>query len=276
VVGDLHGHLPRLQALLLAENLIGVCDCSDKQNDSCEHCYNGLEPINREETAVLLLGDVIHADEASQERDLDCLKGAVCWVDVILWGNHDRAVFQDQHTFGNYAPPLLATRQLLNKLHSRGRLLLAASVYGTLLTHAGLHEQWGSQTAEAAHDNPQTLAISFNSQDQQWFANRAEPMPMRDDVGAIRGGDSPCGGILWRHIKEPLYDGFPQVFGHSADQTNHLIRYGGAHAWNPVLRQEQDSLCIDIGGRGGQPGDECLAGIYLPDGALVRADLDIG
>src|ERR1035438_3170973 len=81
VIGDCHGHLDRLEALLLQEGIIR--ECAD----------SGPVRYNRE-VEVVQLGDLGHYGD-TQARDRSIWAHAPSWLDVILWGNHDRS---EEHT----------------------------------------------------------------------------------------------------------------------------------------------------------------------------------
>lgn len=248
VIGDVHGHVDRLEALLLKAG------CKDK------------------ECKVVQLGDLGHfGDSGSPTGDAMCWQHAKDgWIDYVLWGNHDRAVVDRRHEFGGYATPRPEIKHMMRLMEAEGRLFFAIEAHGWLLTHAGLHAQFKFQN-NCPIDKMNVGEISdwlnqFNL-DGEGVTLSIDDHNSRDGVvnaiGGTRGGWSSYGGILWRDITEKLY-GIPQVFGHSASRK-HKIR-GEKDLW----------WCVDIGGKGGKddPDAECLAGIWLPSQEIVRVDMN--
>jgi hypothetical protein len=127
--------------------------------------------------------------------------------------------------------------------------------------------------------DPVAFADWINGIEDPDAISHPEQEAVRDCIGKKRGGRVPHGGILWRDISEKLFDGFPQVFGHSADWKEHQVRYCSRawHTRDPEHYAEHHeglaSYCVDIGGKGDNPGDNCLAGVWLPEGRVVRVDL---
>lgn len=235
----MHGHIDRLEALL---------DKADPKG---------------QDARIIQLGDLGHFGYDTQFGDTEAwhcaCKGL---VDLVLWGNHDRAVVDANHKFGGYCPPAAEIKHMMRTMESEGRLQFAEEAHGWLLTHAGLHKAIEFQgVPEESMDLHDARSIA------DWINNQAKldrPHPVMDAVGRERGGSSPHGGILWRDITEPLWDGVPQVFGHSAS-TFHVVR-GDEGEW----------YCIDIGGKGGSSDLDanCLAGIWLPSQEIVRVDME--
>lgn len=285
VLGDLHGHFDRFELLLMQEGLIDRCErCDgageiDPQLVECPDCHgDGWERIRRDEVEVVLVGDIGHWGRGgSPTGDLMTLRAAIHWADVILWGNHDRAVVDPVHCFSGYITPDRETHILFDKADWK----LAHAAHGFLITHAGLHHQFKFQpnVSAAIKEDPQVFADWINEISHPDSEGSVDQFAVRDAVSARRGGGSSAGGILWRDIEEKLYSGFPQVFGHSADHAKHAVRYctQSANTRSFVSIPEGIdviSYCVDVGGKGDRPGDNCLAGIYLPDKTIVRIDLD--
>lgn len=291
-VGDVHGHLDRLEALLKQEGIIGECPkcwgTGDKlpvkvdlpQMAVVEICPNcdgdGITRINHDVT-VVQLGDLGHFGEsASPTGDMLCYSFAhKGWVDIVLWGNHDRAVVAENHAFAGYLPPSPETKHLMTMLANEGRYLLAYEAHGFLLTHAGLHAAFRDQPVpENIKADPGVFAdwINQGAEPQGLFSISKNIMAVRDAVGVHRGGSSRYGGILWRDISEKLYMGFRQVFGHSASRDA-TVQYvwekghtGKPEACGNVKPGQGWSYCVDLGGRD----NGLLAGIWLPDERIVQ------
>lgn len=294
VIGDLHGHYDRLEALLTQEGIVGTCpDCEGMgdiliaQPDNtqfCDRCQgDGIARIDFD-TKVILVGDVGHFGVGgSATGDLITWKAALAWTDVILWGNHDRAVFEPQHEHRGLDKGFPETLHLIKIALAEGKLKLAVEDHGFLITHAGVHPgifNKGNLPDEIA-DNPSKFADWINEinapedfidprEGQNYHQNL-----VRDAISNRRGGRHPYGGILWRDIEEALYKGFRQIFGHSADYKEYQVRYCYDHVntRKPDLITDP-SYCIDVGGKGDKIEENCLAGIYLPDETIVRVDLN--
>jgi hypothetical protein len=268
VIGDVHGHLDRLAALLEQEGIV-----RDNGNGNGE-----WERVNHD-VEVVQLGDLGHFGRGgSPSGDRLCYDIADEWLDVILWGNHDRAVFDGGHAFSGYEHPRPEVRLLMLDLVDSGKLRWAHSSHGHLFTHAGLHAAFAKNNAPVDKTNPEDVAQWING--YLGGEDSLDFKAVRNAIGFIRGGRSSAGGILWRDISENLYTKFPQVFGHSADHKNHDVRYcwekGNTRKLESFPDTEKNvSYCIDIGGKGGRefPEGECLMGLWLPEGKIVRVDL---
>jgi hypothetical protein len=293
VIGDVHGHLDRLEALLKQEGLLVRCEWCDGGQvfggsathmdlRDCGHCKGLGQRRAKADTAVVQLGDLGHFGiDASPTADLLCYKYVTenHWADVVLWGNHDRAQIDNGHAFSGFLRNHEALHYI-KMLHNEGRLQLAYEAYGFLITHAGLAGAFRDQpVVDEYKTSPQTLADWLNVQDLLTIGGEdcdEQAQAIRDAIGTRRGGPVPTGGILWRDIEEKLYDGFRQIFGHSADRKKHQVRYCAKNLAtrdaSSVVPRNGWSYCIDIGGKG-EPGADCLAGIWLPSEKIVRVDL---
>lgn len=299
VIGDIHGHLDRFEALLKQEGLIDRCDnCGGGGeiwgpdpneapeylsgdaaiSEECKFCDGfGIARVDEGANHIVLLGDIGHFGLlTSQQADFMSYQVADLWADTILWGNHDRAVVQEEHAFRGYGPPLPETKHLMQILRHERKLKLAFAAHGFLFTHAGLHLSWrDTETAVSFdHDDPVEIAAWLNVNDELWFNDRDYDMALwgvRDAIAHKRGGRADAGGILWRDVNEKLYtwspdhpERFRQVFGHSADKE-HAVRFCGEQRFTRKLdpRDENPSYCIDVGGKGDNKGDDCLAGLWI-------------
>lgn len=298
VIGDVHGHLDRLEALLRQEGIIGECPvCRGRGDDGgtppwpvdkitgicaaiCPTCDgDGVARLNRD-VKVIQLGDLGHFGSernamgetipGSSGADFLCWDAAVRkhWVDVILWGNHDAAVVDDTHEFGGFITPPLETLHLIKMAAEEGRLKLAEEAHGFLLTHAGLHSSFKHQKdvpGETKWD-PRDMADWLNEkQAVDETEGLAEDNPeaksfeaIRDAIGSSRNGRSAAGGILWRDASEGLYDGYRQIFGHSAKEK--IRKYESPKGW---------SYCIDVGSQH----NGWLVGMWLPSEEIVEVKL---
>lgn len=236
VIGDVHGHLDRLVALL---NKAGFIDSR-----------GGFTSLTRE-VEVIQLGDLGHYGADTRQNDLAVWTyAASCpWLKV-LWGNHDMSVFRTDHTFRGYTEPDSRTRRLMEE---KG-LLFSTVRHGYLLTHAGLHPSYVPLSADAAAqayvDRTKFMSTLINLTCE----GASLPVPIRDDIASYRGGWAQQGGILWRDYREPLAD-IPQVYGHSRSYD---------------IRQDGNCWCIDVADREG----DSLAGIWLPSMKVVAVGAD--
>ena len=286
VIGDVHGHFDRLEALLKQEGILGECSSCDGLGQipgvvldvapdgiqtwsECTSCEgDGQRRINHD-VNVVQLGDLGHfgGSTGSPGGDVLCYQYAPRWLDLLLWGNHDRAVIDTYHIFSGFETPGMEVKHMMHGLYAMDKLRVAHAAHGFLITHAGLHAQWKQQPGvDVDKNDPYAVAEWLN--DNDWWPNGDKPespaTPVIDAIGYRRGGPSPYGGILWRDRNEKLYDGFPQVFGHSADKDG-LVRRFSHDAFDPTGKH----WCIDIGGKM----NARLAGIWLPSQKIVRIDL---
>lgn len=227
IIGDVHGHYDRLYRLLLNEGII----------DSTENRIN-------HDVEVVQLGDLGHFGgvSGSPTGDRMCYEMADKWLDVLLWGNHDRAVIDESSAFRGYVHPGYKVGRIMHRLIDSGKLRMAHAAHGYLLTHAGLHPGYADKSVQG---DAGKLADWINE----------NPGPVWSDIGITRGGRAPTGGILWRDAFEKLDESVPQIFGHSAaDNVRKYFNKSGA------------SYCIDTGGKH----NGRLAGIWLPDRKVVE------
>lgn len=277
-IGDVHGHLLRFVRLLEQEGLIGPCPGCDGMGRvdivepsgeviECPECEGTCMVRARHDVEIIMLGDVGHFGYGgSPTGDMITYEYAERFADLILWGNHDRAVFSPRHIFSGYERPRPETANKMVELQKKGKMALAADRHGYLLTHAGLHAAFKyNKVEDRLKSDPNAFA--------EWINGISDPLADVDEgefdkVGVVdsvyhrRGGSSQAGGILWRDFEEKLYDGFRQVFGHSASREHKVRRSKTGYG-----------ICIDIGGKKEAGADNCLAGIYLPSEKVVRVDL---
>jgi hypothetical protein len=124
VIGDVHGHLDRLEALLKQEAFLVWCEeCQgggqlvdghhpadndfgwDYDYKDCDKCGGLGWSRERKEVTIVQLGDLGHfGADASPTGDTLCYKYVTDnrWADIVLWGNHDRALVDSQHIFNGY------------------------------------------------------------------------------------------------------------------------------------------------------------------------------
>ena len=279
VIGDLHGHYDRLEALLKQEGIIGRCPiCHGSgiiHNSECPSCVgDGICRINHD-VEIVLLGDIGHFGQSgSPTGDLLTWRAATLWADVILWGNHDRATIASQHAHRGLLMPGPETKSWMVRAESEGKLKLAHSSHGFLFTHAGLHLAFRDQKVDESLKTDPTAFADWINESENSESPSADQIAIRDAISVRRNGNARYGGILWRDINEKLYGGFRQIFGHSADHKERMVRYcdRNIHTRHPDMI-ENPSYCIDIGGKDDRGPQACLMGIWLPEERIVRIDL---
>lgn len=253
VIGDVHGHYDRLEALLLQE---GILD-----SKVSPYYLGGYPEINKSihrrrinhDIEVIQVGDLGHFGKEHPTGDEMCYDAAREWIDILLWGNHDRAVVSKAHGFNGYTEPSDGARDAMQRV--AGKMFFAVEVHGWLITHAGLHAAFKHQkTYEGfgSRTDPGEIA---------WFLNEAmqHDSALIDNVSFYRGGRATAGGILWRDVQESIYDGVPQIFGHTVRKK--VTPYARGH--------DQKHWCVDIGDKD----NGRLAGIWLPEQRVVEVQV---
>lgn len=229
VIGDVHGHLNRLHWLLSKAGLL---------DDDGNRTANDVE--------VIQLGDLGHYGTLTKEDDLDTWRQASWWLDVVLWGNHERAIVEpEKHWFRGYEAPYAETQHLMENMRPK----LAYESHGYLLTHAGVHPDWMV---------PGVTAELFV---RAAYLMHGHMAGIVDDIAKFRGGNARQGGILWRDDREQLSRRVAQIFGHTR---------GNIRTYTTSDPQRPLSYCIDVGG----VSDGNLAGIWLPEMKVVAVGPD--
>jgi hypothetical protein len=237
VLGDVHGHKDRLFNLLKQEGVI--TDDLERTEMECE---------------VIQLGDLGDFGRNSAANDLACYE-AVKYnlIDIVLWGNHDRAVVDNLHEFGGYRKPAPTILHLMKSLEVSGRQKFAHTIHGYLITHAGLHAEFDEIPLPSGldKDDPYEIADYLNQKTPNQYLEAC-----LNNVGPCRGGMARHGGILWRDYEEPLYERVSQIFGHSSRQEAQEILFkDGLRAYD-----------IDTSKHGK------ATGVWLPELKFVTAD----
>ncbi len=231
VIGDVHGHYDRLLNLLRQEGvLVGDYERSDME---CE---------------VIQLGDLGHFGNGSNQGDLACYQMVEAGlIDVLLWGNHDRAIVDQLHEFGGYSKPAPTIKHMIRALEVDGRMKMAHAIHDYLLTHAGLHPSFADLDFPEGLD-PKDVYDVADFLNQKTMNGQLEPYI--NNVSRARGGGAFFGGVLWRDAHdEPIYD-LPQIFGHTSRED---------------VREFNGSYCIDTSKHGK------VTGVWLPDLEFVSA-----
>jgi hypothetical protein len=212
---------------------------------------------------VVQLGDLGDFRIPSQTNDSICWSIADRWLDVVLWGNHERPVIGGM-AFGGYYPPLPEVKEKMLLMRHENRLKLAHAAHGFLLTHAGMPEYYfgNTRTGSLKRSDAEAVARWLNrkDRDQPHKFSSAQIWMLRDAIGPGRGGMQRSGGLLWRDdFEDELWDGLPQVYGHTSDK---LIRLPQA------LRQP--AYNVDLSKHG------AIGAVWLPEQRAVTVrDEDI-
>jgi len=174
------------------------------------------------------------------------------WIDIVLWGNHDRAIRDSRHEFGGYHRPNSAVHHIIKALEIEKRMRMAYATHGYLITHAGLHPEWVHAKVPEGLDKEDPYDVAdYLNQNSDKFA-RVDHDEFVNNVGRTRGGLSSWGGVLWRDSRdEPLYHKFPQVFGHTSSK---------------IAQQVGSSYCVDTSKHGR------LSAIWLPSKKIVYVE----
>lgn len=224
VIGDVHGNFDRLVALI------------DEQDATAR------------DVEIVQLGDLGQFSADTLGNDPRAYEAAIELIDVVLWGNHDRAVVDPaHHAFQGFSPPAPETAEHMATLQATGEMRMAHHAHGHLLTHAGVHPAFETQLPA----DPAAAAAAINRAAE----HKQDPVALWDNGSAYRGfaGQMP-GGILWRDIREPLSDRWRQIFGHSRGDT---------------VRNENGHWCVDVGSRD----NGRLAGLWLPELRIAEVAL---
>lgn len=201
---------------------------------------------------VVQLGDLGDLRAATQGPDSLCWLAADLWLDTVLWGNHERPIIGGP-IFGGYWQPLPEVRERMLLMRHENRLKLAHAAHGFLLTHAGMPDHYfgGLKTGSLKRSDAEAVARWINRKDRErpHKFSTVNTWDLRDAIGPRRGGYEPSGGLLWRDdLMDPLWNGLPQVYGHTSDQ---LVRVDGS------------SYNVDLSKHGG------VGAVWLPERRVV-------
>lgn len=240
VIGDVHGHYDRLVALLHKAGFLAF-DFGDGAEEVPTIRPTGLR------ADIVQVGDLGHFGWETRVNDLLCYELARQLGITVLWGNHDYATQSPWHAFMGYAPP---APELLNAVHLV-KPVFAVERHGYLITHAGLHPYFVHKRYDKT-PLPEGQALGPGNW-AAWINDHGDEVI--NFISTYRGGCTHAGGVLWRDDREPLYNGFPQVYGHTRG----------------MIREHGKSVCIDVGDKA-DPGN--LAGIWLPERRMVAVGPD--
>jgi hypothetical protein len=254
VIGDVHGHYDRLESLLLQEGILGELNGYHRRRVNFD-------------VEVIQLGDLGHfGHSGSRTADQFCYEAVrdEKWCDYVLWGNHDRYVVDDYHSFGGCQKPGHATELAMRDLIREGVLRLAIARHGFLLTHAGLAKAFRHNSIPGLDKTDLDAVVEYLNHVAPGLPRTDRNRGIIDAISAYRGGRSSVGGILWRDINESLYP-FNQVFGHSKrnkPKKYHIKGWGDKEGRIPTYT----GYCVDVG----TADNGYLAGIWLPSEKIVE------
>lgn len=234
-IADVHGHYDRLQELLIEA---GILDIYGKRSNW--------------DVRVVQLGDLGHfgAHGEGPTADMFCYEAVYRdkWIDTVLWGNHDRGVYDKAHEFTGFTLPRPEVIHMMHLMMGNGTLQAATTAHGWLLTHAGVHSGFSRDLPTDVEAAAKVLNEKAETEDYEAIIDAVSPQRTKHPI-------EPWGGILWRDHSEFLGRRWPQLFGHTKDQN---------------VRGEKDRYwCIDVG----TPDNGRLAGIWLPSQKIVEINL---
>jgi hypothetical protein len=220
---------------------------------------------------VVQLGDLGHwGDGGSPTGDKWCWEVAPDWLDIVLWGNHDRALVDKTHSFKGYQHPG-EVKVLVDEMYRSGRLRMAHHAHGYLLVHAGIHlgfkrhfEGYKADLAAEKLNGLDQAKLAYLRDRQAQPHEAAEYLEARatrkqfgllDAVGGARGGGASEGGVLWMDWTQEKHlrgDPFKYICGHTRGDD---------------FRQDQwGNWCVDLGSKD----NGCLGGLWLVEGEEPR------
>lgn len=225
----------------------------------CGTCHgSGLYRINRE-VEVIQLGDLVDMTPArtAQSADQITMRFGMEWIDVFLWGNHERPLADRSEVFGGFERD-----EVVNHMVQMTDYKLAHAAHGYLITHAGLGEVMNQRpTGSLKRHDVERLAAWINRKDKtedpmtmKWSGSYGG-WPVRDAISMHRGGSDFHGGIIWRDSREALWD-VPQIFGHTSHQLALQVTFP---------EEGLPSYCIDTSKHGS------ASAIWLPSQEVVTA-----
>lgn len=181
---------------------------------------------------VVQLGDLANCVRESLHDDMQSLQLASERVDTVLVGNHEAPYFGCPEFVGfSFFPEI---RLALDRLGDHLQICLL--VGETLLTHAGVTDEWGFATAEEA-------AAEIEA---RWSASETDELFSR--IGRTRGGFHPFGGILWSDFFQEPRASFRQVHGHTPIPGGPGVKNGAADDfWGSGRSSWQGAINLDVG-----------------------------
>jgi hypothetical protein len=193
VVGDVHGRVDLLRALLRALGALGSGD------------------ERRRGFWIVQVGDLLDR-RASGPANLEVARLGVESLDVVLAGNHEVELLSAAGTENGAA---------LSTLASRGWPHAAAALGGWLVTHAGVHPG-------LTHGLPRRAEECVVEINDRWHrrSRAASYDPLFDWVGPAKGGVAPYGGLFWRAESEWPPEGrtpWGQICGHAPQSRPRLV-----------------------------------------------------
>lgn len=241
VFGDIHGKPEALRRLLQAA---GVVNDADERNALvCLKTHDEFAPYK-----VVSVGDLLNGVLEDANGDEQCLLRSSSWVDKLVMGNHESGyVFNNMGFNGFTSLPHLASAY--RSLAMQGKVVPAVLVGETLVTHAGVVEQFQFLTASSAY---KAIMNTWENYTRPEFQSEYFDFPnfvdipkylLLDGIGRRRGGNSPVSGILWADWKEPKNFFFNQIMGHTP------MPEGPVHT--TYATQGTFTINIDAGGKSG-------------------------
>lgn len=208
VISDVHGNWESLQDILTKSEVV----------------QNGTKQPN---TRVIFVGDIVDLGASNTpDNDLKAAELAVSVGDDFIVGNHEFPFLFPPFYSAMYFGGIRGEAEVAPVLNAFPGAIwqLATDANGWLITHAGLHPEWGlTGTAAEIAD---LIADRFGD-----MLIERSPDPLFTGIDWMRGGRDRIGGIVWldaRSLQEATEDRnpIPQIVGHTANRGNPANVFG--------------------------------------------------
>lgn len=206
VFGDMHGRHDSLARLLEHAGIID--DAGTRISDE----------------TVISIGDLINVTSMDQKMDEEIVRLSDEWVDLWIIGNHEAPLLWPHISFRGFWPTQVLRTEVNRRVMS-GRIVPCDIVGHTLLTHAGIAEDFEFESADEADAAIFDVWANYNryayakmggyTTYEGYFDFGIPKGMLLDGVSDSRGGRAPVGGILWADWDEPKNRRFNQVMGHT-------------------------------------------------------------
>ncbi len=203
------------------------------------------------EVRTVQLGDLANCVGADRDGDLRLLRKARAWFDVLLVGNHEHPYWNGPRFSGFVW--LAEVERAIRNLHWQPALAIG----GTLITHAGLHPDFGLAKMADAEEELRA-AWHYDPGEHRYFA-QIGPSRRGLSIEMARKFSLPLyGGVLWRDADEQIDDHFNQVFGHTVDLDGPILTEHPNGRW---------ALNLDCGGHRDV---RRIAGVWLDEHGQIE------
>ena len=178
-----------------------------------------IEPCHNWQGSIVFLGDYHdpYPFQVSKEKSLKNLKELVEFVTnnkdrcTCLMGNHDRPYLICETSGCRFD---FFHSKTVRKLIEELNLQLCLLKDDVIFSHAGITPDWCNNTGY----DPEDIARGEMSRTNGCL----------EEISWYRGGDNPYGSMLWCDVNEyaklPHYSGYYQIFGHSQQESDPVIK----------------------------------------------------